>query len=284
MMVSEALSRASSFLKKEKKEPRAAELLLGHILKKKRSELLAKLDLPLNEVQLDQFNRMIKQHANGVPVQYIIGYEEFYGRTFLVNSDVLIPRPETEELVYAVLERIQANFSNKPLNVVDIGTGSGAIAVTLKLENPKLKVTGVDIAKASLEVAAENSQHLQADVRWVNGDLLQPFQNTKERFDVIVSNPPYIPEAEIETLSSIVREHEPVRALVGGKDGYHFYKRLMDEIPSVIGEKALIAFEVGYDQARTVGDMLKKTFGDRVQIEIITDINGKERIVTGLIM
>ncbi|WP_257347666.1 peptide chain release factor N(5)-glutamine methyltransferase [Pseudalkalibacillus decolorationis] len=284
MKVSEALSWASSFLTKEGKEARAGELLLGDVLDMKRSELLSKLDRLLTESEINAFKQMIEQHANGVPVQYIIGAEEFYGRKFTVNPEVLIPRPETEELVLAVLERIKDYFAaDQTLNVVDIGTGSGAIAVTLKLENPKLQVTGVDIALSSLQVATENSRSLQADVRFIHGDLLQPFQSGTEHFDVIVSNPPYIPEADIEALSSIVREHEPVRALVGGEDGYLFYNRLIEEIPSVIAEKAFIAFEVGYDQAQTVGDRLRETFGPRAKVEIIKDINGKDRIVTAFI-
>lgn len=284
MKVSEALSWASSFLKKEGMEPRAAELLIGHVLGMKRSELLSKLDKELDESEAEQFRRLVEQHATGEPVQYVIGAEEFFGRTFLVNREVLIPRPETEELVVAVLERIGANFSGEEtVKLVDIGTGSGAIAVTLKLENRRLTVTGVDIAQASLDVASENGRRMDADVRWVNGDLLQPFVAEGERFDVIVSNPPYIPEKEVEALSPTVCEHEPVRALAGGEDGYHFYRRLMEEIPSVIGPKALVAFEVGYDQAKTVAAMLEETFGDRIEVEVITDINGKERIVTGLI-
>ncbi|MGP4079385.1 peptide chain release factor N(5)-glutamine methyltransferase [Pseudalkalibacillus sp. R45] len=284
MNVIEALKWASSFLNEKSREPNAAEWLLCHVLGARRSEMLSSLERILTEVEEQQFSDYVKKHAEGTPVQYITKTEEFYGRPFMVSPEVLIPRPETEELVLAVLERIQKHFPERDkLNVVDIGTGSGIIAITLKLERPDLNVTGVDIAEESLQVARENVRNLGADIRWIRGDLFQPFIASDERFDVIVSNPPYIPEADIETLSSIVKDYEPIRALVGGADGYQFYEKMIDTLPDVLEERGLIAFEVGYDQGTTVASLLHEKLGDQVETEILTDINGKERIVIGFV-
>ncbi|WP_221567757.1 peptide chain release factor N(5)-glutamine methyltransferase [Alkalihalobacillus sp. TS-13] len=284
MNVIGALKWASSFLDEKGREPNAAEWLLCHILGARRSEMLSSLERVLTEEEEQQFSDYVKKHAEGTPVQYITKTEEFYGRPFTVSPEVLIPRPETEELVLAVLERIQKHFPERDeLNVVDIGTGSGIIAITLKLERPDFNVTGVDIAEESIQVARENARILGADVRWMQGDLFQPFLVSRERFDVIVSNPPYIPEADIQTLSSIVKDYEPIRALVGGADGYQFYKKMIDTLPDVLEERGLIAFEVGYDQGITVASLLRETFGDQIETEILTDINGKERIVIGVV-
>ncbi len=282
MNVIEALRWASSFLKEKNREPNAGELLLGHVLRMRRGELLAAFERELSEVEQKQFTEFVHQHGDGEPIQYITKTEEFYGRPFTVNPEVLIPRPETEELVLAVLERLKHFFTeSKALNVVDIGTGSGIIAVTLKLERPDMKVTGVDIAEESLKVSRKNGEALGADVRWVQGDLLQPFLATEERFDIVVSNPPYIPEADIATLDEVVKDHEPIRALVGGEDGYVFYKQIIDQLPEVVADRALVAFEVGYDQGETVASLLKERFGEKIQSEVLKDINGKERIVIG---
>ncbi|MCF6410912.1 peptide chain release factor N(5)-glutamine methyltransferase [Pseudalkalibacillus salsuginis] len=284
MNVIEALKWASCFLKEKGREPNAAEWLLCHVLEARRGEMLSSLERVLTEEEEHQFSDYVKKHAEGTPVQYLTQTEDFYGRRFSVSPEVLIPRPETEELVLAVLERAQKHFSDQDeLNVADIGTGSGIIAITLKLERPDLYVTGVDIAEQSLQVARENARKLQAEVRWVHGNIFQPLLESGERFDIIVSNPPYIPEADIETLSPIVRDNEPIRALVGGEDGYEFYKKMIDSLPEVLEDRALIAFEVGYDQGKTVASLLKGKLGDCVQTEVLTDINGKERIVIGVV-
>ncbi|MCF6138919.1 peptide chain release factor N(5)-glutamine methyltransferase [Pseudalkalibacillus berkeleyi] len=284
MNVIEALRWASSFLTEKNREPNAGEWLLGDVLDMRRSELLSSFERSLTSDEESRFVDYVQRHAEGIPVQYITGKEEFYGRTFKVTPEVLIPRPETEELVLAVLERMRKLFPEKEaLRVVDIGTGSGIIAITLKLERSELSVTGVDIAEQSLVVARQNGESLNADVRWMQGDLLQPFLHTGERFDVIVSNPPYIPEADIETLDTVVKDHEPIRALVGGQDGYQFYKQMIDQLPEVVANRALIAFEIGYNQGDMVASLLNERFGTSIETEVLTDINKNERIVIGTI-
>lgn len=268
----EALQWASSFLKKANRDENAGELLLRHFTGMSRAQLFANVRDDLPQAQWEAFEGAVHEHYKGTPVQYIIGFEEFYGRKFIVNEEVLIPRPETEELVYETLKRID----KRELKVVDIGTGSGAIAISLKLEQPSLKVYASDIAEESLKVAQKNAQQLNADVQFVQGDLFQPFCGQK--FDVVISNPPYIPVRDIEIMSAVVTEHEPHRALFAGEDGLDFYRRFMDELPEVIAPRALVGFEIGAGQGEAVADLFKKAFGN-VKVEILNDINGKDRMV-----
>lgn len=284
MKVYEALKWASSFLEEAKAEAPIAEILLRHHLSMSRTELLMNMQMELVEDVVGAFREDVRKAATGIPVQHLTGVEQFYGRTFLVNKEVLIPRPETEELVVGVLERVGVlGVTGRNIRVVDVGTGSGAIAITLALENAELDVTTIDIASESLEVAAENASRLGATVRFLEGDLLSPLIDAGDTVDVIVSNPPYIPLEEVKQLSATVRDYEPWRALVGGEDGYDFYRRFMEEIPKVISDKALIAFEVGAGQAATVAGMLEKTFSE-AKVEVVYDINGKDRMVLAFVL
>lgn len=276
--VYEALKWASSFLKEANRDENAGEMLLRHHLKMSRSLLFSSMQEQLNEEVKRKFIEDVKAHASGIPVQYIMGYEEFYGRTFGVNEEVLIPRPETEELVEGVIRRAKKQFGEEAFELVDVGTGSGAIAVTLALEMPNAIVTAIDIAQPSLDVASTNAQVLHADVTFVHGDLLQPLIQQGKKAAVVVSNPPYIPDGEIDILSPVVKEHEPMRALFGGEDGLDFYRRFMEELPLVMEEKGVIAFEVGVGQAHIVASMLEDAF-PQAEVEVVYDINGKDRMV-----
>lgn len=276
----EALKWASSYLQEHKREEFAAELLLRHVLNISRSELIIQFREELDQSALSIFEKYVKLHAEGTPVQYLMGYEEFYGRKFKVNSEVLIPRPETEELVEGAITRIKKFFSKEhALKFVDIGTGSGAIAVTFALEVPFLEVTATDISLPSLQVAKENAAQLGANsIRFIQGDLLAPFLEAQEKFDVVLSNPPYIPESDEKGMSDVVTKHEPHRALFAGDNGLAIYKRLCDQLPLVLKEQSLVGFEVGAGQSGAVSSILQNTFPN-AKVEVVYDINGKDRMV-----
>ncbi|WP_110928314.1 peptide chain release factor N(5)-glutamine methyltransferase [Bacillus massiliglaciei] len=279
----EALNWASSFLKERGREANAGEILLQSILGLTRSQLLASLQDAVPAGRLSEFEEAVCMHGEGRPVQYITGKEEFYGRTFLVNEEVLIPRPETEELIYHTLNKIKGVFGEvKNLELVDVGTGSGAIAITMKLEAPDLHVMATDIAETSLQVARHNAENLKADVTFVQGDLLQPLLDRRKQIDILLSNPPYIPERDKEWMSEVVTGHEPHRALFAGKDGLAFYRRFMEQLPLVMKAPGLIGFEFGYGQGETIAAMLKETF-PAAEVDVEYDINGKDRMVFALL-
>ncbi|MGM0901406.1 MAG: peptide chain release factor N(5)-glutamine methyltransferase [Bacillota bacterium] len=275
----EALNWASSFLKEKQRDENVGELLLRHFTGMSRSRLFAELREDLQPEVYAQFEEAVRQHEKGVPVQYIIGAEEFYGRLFNVNPAVLIPRPETEELVYGVLKRLDSMFGVEGvLELADVGTGSGAIAITLKLENPRLKVTATDLSEQALATARDNAARLGAEIEFIQGDLLAPFIAAGKKLDAVISNPPYIPVADQSTMSEIVTDHEPHMALFAGEDGLDLYRRFMNELPLVLKEKALVGFEIGAGQGEAVADLLKQTF-PRAKVEVEFDINGKDRMV-----
>ena len=280
--VFEALKWASSFLVENGRDENVGEIYLRHVVGLSRSQLLAEQRRSVPQDKWEEFQNGIKKHVDGVPIQHIIGLEEFYGRTFVVNEHVLIPRPETEELIYYGLEKMKKLFTEvkSPLQAADIGTGSGAIAVTLKLESEQIPVDmmAVDISSEALAVARENRDRLGAGVRFFEGDLLKPLIENGVKLDILLSNPPYIPLSDRETLSDVVIEHEPELALFGGEDGYDLYKRFMDELPLVMKETSLIGFEVGVGQGETVANLLRATFPN-ADTHVVHDINGKDRMV-----
>lgn len=283
MKIYEALTWASSLLKQNNRDENGGEILLRHQLKMSRAQLLSNMQEELSENHRKVFVFDVHKLVAGVPVQYILGFEEFYGRQFFVNDEVLIPRPETEELVEGVLQRIEDLFQNKEsVSLVDVGTGSGAIAVSLALENSRLQVSATDIAGESLEVAKDNAHKYDAAVEFVHGDLLLPLIEQGIKVDVVVSNPPYITETEFEELSTVVKDFEPYRALVSGNSGLEFYERFMEELPQVLNERALVAFEVGLGQGEAVKELLQRTF-PQADVQVINDINGKDRMVYGII-
>jgi release factor glutamine methyltransferase len=274
----EALNWASSFLGTETNAP---ELLLAHLLSVDRTHLLLKLREDCPQDVMEQFQSLIARHKKGMPVQYLIGEEHFYGRSFAVNEAVLIPRPETEELIAKVVEKIENRFrKEESITGCDIGTGSGCIAITLALELPNLSMTAIDISEQALLLARENAKRLGADhVEFVHGDLLSPVIEKKQRYHIVVTNPPYIETEVIETLDIGVRDYEPRLALDGGKDGLDFYRRIIEALPKVLKPKAIVGFEVGAGQSDEVMMLLRQQFPD-AQIETTYDINQKDRVVT----
>ena len=275
--VYEALNRASSFLIEKGRDENAARLLLQHILQTNYSGLMMRMQDELTEVEQQQLNDYVEAHAAGRPVQYIIGQEEFYGRIFAVDESVLIPRPETEELIVCAMQHMTQLFGQQAqLNLADIGTGSGAIAVTMKKEWPNLNVTATDISAVALATAQRNAATNDADISFVQGDLTAPIAHQK--WDVVLSNPPYIAFDEKRDMSDVVLEHEPHSALFAEEDGLILYRKLAENLPDLMETPGFIAMEIGYKQGPAVKEMFTKAF-PTAEVEVVQDINGKDRIV-----
>jgi len=209
-----------------------------------------------------------KRLENGEPVQYIVGNVDFYGNIFEVNKNVLIPRFETEELVSLTYQKIKTKNN---LNIVDLGTGSGCIAITLsKLLNTK--IDAVDISKEALEVAKRNCVNNQAEVNFYLGDMLEPLN---KKYDVIISNPPYI--AYDEEIMDIVKNNEPHLALYAENNGLACYEKILSNCGKYINKNALIAFEIGFKQANEITNIAKKYLN--CEVEVVKDLNGYDRFI-----
>lgn len=229
------------------------------------------MDDELNKRFQEALQRLLKQE----PLQHILGYEYFYGYKFKVNEDVLIPRPETEELVANVLADYDEYFHGQKVCAIDVGSGSGAIAISLKKEEDNLQMYASDISEKAVVVAKENAQALGVDVTFLVGDMLQPFVDANIKVDILVSNPPYIPMEE--QMEKSVVDFEPHVALFGGEDGLKFYRMIFENAHKVIKEKAILAFEMGYNQKEAMEEEARKYFPtDRM--ETVKDLNGKNRM------
>lgn len=275
--VKELIKQAESRLDDSNKDVNVAKVLFYHLANKEPHELYLMYDEEVDKDLEKQFLMGMEEYYNGRPIQYIKGVETFFGRDFKVNENVLIPRYETEELVENILYRIDDYFSSyKNITLCDVGTGSGAIAISLALEEPKLKVYATDISDLALTVAKENANNLKADVEFLVGDMLQPLIEKNLKVDIFVSNPPYIPqEQEIE---AVVKDNEPHVALFGGNDGLYFYRKIFEGVNELLNERALLAFEMGFDQRELMEEALQKYFPND-PYEIIKDINGKDRML-----
>ena len=251
-----------------------AEVLLSHVLRQERIYLYVHFDEPMEQNELSKFREYVKKRAQHVPIAYIIGEREFMGLPFKVTKDTLIPRPDTEILVENVLNNVDRD---KEIEIVDIGTGSGAIILSLLVNLPKAQGKTVDISSKAIEVAKENAVNLQVNDRceFFVGDLFAPLNGSK--FDLIVSNPPYIPQKDIVTLEDDVKEYEPVSALTDGGDGLSYYRRLLSEGKAYIKENGFIALEIGIYQSEDVKQIaMDNGWKD---IKIIKDYAGIDRVV-----
>lgn len=249
-----------------------ARLLLCEYLQKDKLYLIVNVN---EEIYVDDsFEQLVSRREKHEPMQYILGRAEFYGLNFKVNKNVLIPRPDTEILVEKVIEFVGDN----PYTVLDIGTGSGCIPITVAVNCKNVKAYTVDVSEYATNVAKGNASlnRVEERVSFLNMDILKEFPDIE--VDCIVSNPPYIEDDVIPTLMSDVRNFEPYIALSGGADGLVFYRRIAEEGYKILKEGGLIAFEVGHNQAQDVADILKNNgFSD---IEITKDLAGIGRVVT----
>jgi release factor glutamine methyltransferase len=252
---------------------RDTETLLLHLVGKNRAWLMARLDEDFAGCTAIRFVNLLDRRHRGEPLQYIVGETEFFGLPFKVTPDVLIPRPETEHLVEKAIELGRLRAAPR---IVDVCTGSGAIAVALARALPAAELTATDLSDAALTIARENAQHngVEPRIRFSQGDLFAPVAG--ERFDLVVANPPYVPTIERESMSVEVRDHEPALALFAGVDGLDIYRRLIAAAPNVLVSGGFIVLEIGYGQARAVEGLLA-TAGFR-QIESIPDLQGIPRV------
>lgn len=235
------------------------------------------LNKELTEEQYEMFLGLISERINGRPIAYIVGNREFMGLDFFVKEGVLIPRPDTEPLVEEIIELCK----DKEVNIVDIGTGSGAITVSLAKYIEKSKVVSLDISDIPLEVGKINAINNGVDDKIVfkKSDLFSAIENIGTKFDVIVSNPPYIPKRDIETLHTQVKDYEPYNALEGGEDGLDFYRNITKESVRYIKENGILAYEVGHDQAEDVKQIMEAN--GYANIYTKKDIQGIDRVVIG---
>jgi release factor glutamine methyltransferase len=268
----EAIESATALLAPSATAQRDAELLLLHVAGITRADLLTHPERELTERQSNHYQAAITRRAHHEPVQHIMGKQEFYGRDFIVNRLVLIPRPETEHVVEAALA-----IRPQPKHILDIGTGSGILAITLALELPNATVTATDISTAALAVAEKNAQQLGGEerIRFVVSDLFAALSD--ERYDCIVSNPPYVATGEV--LEPQVREYEPAAALYAGEDGLAIYRRLIPEAIEHLEPGGHLLLELGHGQRAVLQQMLAQSgFED---VRFVDDLQGIPRVAIG---
>ncbi len=272
------------FRKRGSESPRLdAEVLLAHARGCARIELYTAFDTEPTEEQREAFREMVRRRGDGAPVAYLVGYREFYSLRMRVNESVLIPRPETEHVVIEVLDKAKAMLAADParrLRIVDVGTGSGAIAIAIAKHLPTAIVTAIDLSAEALQIAKWNAeQHAVTDrVEWVQGDLLAPIP-AEPTIDIIVSNPPYVSASEYEQLAASVRDHEPKSALLAGPLGTEIIQRLVDESTSRLRIGGHLIVELSPMIATACGDVISRT-GRFSEPQFIKDLAGHRRVMS----
>jgi release factor glutamine methyltransferase len=271
MTYEKALKLAIKHANEKNKEIEACKLLLLELSGLSSSAFFLNIKHEMDENLESLFFEKLNQYIEyDIPVQHLIGYAYFFGRKIIVSEHVLIPRPETEMLVELVLYEYDSFFENKDVKVLDLGTGSGCIGLTLSLEEPKMDVTISDISDDALKVAQNNKINLESKARIIQSDL---FDSIEEKFDIIVSNPPYIPQHEKVDL---IVQKEPKIALYGGLEGVSFYESILKASLSYLNPKGLIAFEHGYNQKNMIQEIAKRYYPNS-KITTMKDLAGKDR-------
>ena len=269
----QAITKACLLLRRQAKEESLARFLLMYMLDEMR-EFNENLALELTEEDEQKYFQLINKHIkDDTPLSHLVGFEYFYDRKFKVTSDVLSPRMETEELVYKVIDYIRKNNLTN-IKILDLCTGSGIIGITLKkeLEEFDVKILASDISSRALTVAKENASSLEADISFVESDL---FSNVQDKFDIIVSNPPYIAHDDKKTIKENVLNYDPHLALFADEEGMYFYRNIIEKSRPYLNEKGIMFLEIGYDQKEKI-----ITLGENNKFETVVykDINGRDRI------
>ena len=257
-----------------------ATLLLGKLMNVDKVHIYTHGKEQVPDEIVNKFLEAIEKRSKGYPIQYIIKEKEFMGLNFYIEEGVLIPRPDTEIIVEYILEYIDKRHSQEQINILDIGIGSGAIGLSIAYYKKNAHVCGVDISHKALEVANINKDRFNlSNVKLIKSDLFEKISE-EEKFHIIVSNPPYIPTEDMESLQEEVKNYEPRTALDGGKEGMDFYRRIIPESRNYLKEEGLLIFEIGYHQAKDVSHiMIENGFKD---IKILKDLQGLDRAVLGI--
>lgn len=258
-------------LAKQNMDSIEARVLIKYILNKNEINIIANENIELSNENKKQLLESIEKIKKGYPLQYITHYQEFMGIKFEVNENVLIPQPDTEVLVEKTIEIVQKCYpkeDNRNIKILDLCTGSGAIAISLKKYLPSVQVFASDISKKALEIAKTNAKKNDVQIKLIESNM---FENINEKFDIVVSNPPYIKTDEITKLSNQV-QNEPRLALDGGKDGLDFYRIIQKNIKNYLYENGILLMEIGYDQGQAVASMFKNS-------KLVKDYAGKNRVI-----
>jgi len=260
---------------------RTAGVLLCHVLGIERTHLLTGSDESISEANYELFFRLVDRRAAGEPLQYITGHQEFYGLDFIVTPEVLIPRPETEFLVERVLRLIEESKQPSPL-IVDVGTGSGCIAVSVAVNAPHARVVATDVSRSSLEIAMKNAAKngVRDRIEFFAGDLLAPLaaHNLEGAIDILATNPPYVNARSVDQLQPEVRDWEPHAALLGGPEGLDFYRRLFYDATGYLKPDGFMVIEIGYDQFAAIAE-LSAGYSWEI-LDVTRDLQGIPRTLT----
>jgi release factor glutamine methyltransferase len=262
---------------------RSAEHLLAHALGQKRIQLYMRFDQPVSDDELERFRSFVRRRLANEPVQYIVGSTEFYGMEFELTSDVLIPRPETEHLVEAVVDWVRAHDGASAPRLLDIGTGSGCIPVAIAAQLPSCICTALDVSEAALNIARRNaSRHgVESRIHFLQHDILNGSLPDEQRFDIVVSNPPYVAKADVAELQPEIRVHEPMLAITDNGDGLTFYRKIAGNALTLLAPGGLLAMEIGYGQSSAVKNIFLQS---SISVtKVIEDYAGIERVLLGTI-
>ena len=270
----QAITKACLLLRRQGKEESLARFLLMYMLDESPQLFSNNLSEQLSKENEEKYFSLIEKHIEeDVPLSHLVGFEYFYDRKYKVTKDVLSPRMETEELIYKVIQYVKATNKNN-LKILDLCTGSGIIAITLKkeLEQVSVDIIASDISEKAIEVAKENAQNHNADIRFIQSDI---FNNIDDKFDIIVSNPPYIDRKDEVTMQDNVLKYDPYLALFAEEEGMYFYRKIIEQANDYLDENGVIFFEIGYDQKDKI---IKLADMNGYSGEVYKDINGRDRM------
>lgn len=270
----QAITKACLLLRRQGKEESLARFLLMYMLDESPQLFSNCMSEQMSKENEEKYFSLIEKHIKeDVPLSHLVGFEYFYDRKFKVTKDVLSPRMETEELIYKVIEYVKANNKNN-LKILDLCTGSGIIAITLKkeLDQISIDVVASDISEEAIEVAIENAQYHDTDVRFIQSDI---FNNIDDKFDIIVSNPPYIDRKDEVTMKENVLNYDPHLALFAEEEGMYFYRKIIEQAKDYLKENGVMFFEIGYDQKDKIIKLSKK---NGYLAQVYKDINNRDRM------